>query len=104
MEIKNLLESADVAKRSVAQEALMKAQHRLFTEHGILISYFSFLIGTETRFRFYFTEIKTRYLHNPMENNPENQKSQYPSFGNFYLGLAQQIIAAEEYLKIKVLT
>ena len=65
----------------------------------VMISYFSFMLPKQgRRYRFYFKDINTNYLHNPMIEIKGTDKKEYPHYESFAEGAMDIIHAAHEYL------
>ena len=75
-------------------------QANLFWFSSILITCFSFDLNGQTAYRFYFKDIDTGYLHNPMVED-ENGKRKYPHYLDYVTGLEKTIVAAERYVNQK---
>lgn len=68
----------------------------LYKNH-ILITCFSFKVKDDRFYRFYFVDIKTDFLHNPLITL-ETGKKQHPFYADYNEGLQIIQAAADEYL------
>lgn len=91
--IKSFKEKYTVMMEKIELRKLYVKQATLMSDHNILITYFSFNTPDGTRFRFYFKDLLSGYIHNPMENKA------YFNTDNFVFGLTKTILAAETYIK-----
>lgn len=78
-------------------EDFNEAQYLLLKEHQVHITSFPFKLKEGViAYRFYFTDILTGYIFNPMRE--ENGKKVYPYYFDYDEGLIEYVRAAQVYL------
>lgn len=75
-----------------------KSVQELLNEHGILITCFSIKQADRIAYRFYFTDVNSRYIHNPLIDIGNGKRS-YPIYHDYNEGLGDMVAAANEYIK-----
>lgn len=80
-------------------EDLLKRQIDLMENHDILISWFSTKGIDKILFRFYFKEMHTDYIHNPILIPSDGSKPTYYLHETFIDGLKEMVEKADEYVK-----
>lgn len=78
---------------------IAKIQSHLFN-HGILITCFATDIEGKVWFRFYFKDLKSKFIYNPIEKL-NSGKIRYPLYENYDIGLIEMLKKASEYLNQK---
>ena len=74
--------------------SLQSEANSLLRKHGILITCFSFMSGGQVSYRFYFVDVNSRYLHNPMVTL-DNGKKTFPIYHDHDAGMQDMIDAAQ---------
>ncbi len=72
----------------------------LLQKHGILITCFSYVLSGRIAYRFYFVDVNSRYLHNPMVTL-DNGKKTFPIYYDHDEGMRDMISAAQQYIQQK---
>jgi hypothetical protein len=80
-------------------EELLRRQIDLMENHDILISWFSTKGIDKILFRFYFKEMHTDYIYNPISIPSDGGKPMYYLHEQFIDGLKEMVEKADEYVK-----